>query len=161
MKRTGSCLILGFLICLVFSCHPREAQQTEMTATVLSDEDAIRDWYDLKTKTTNSGDFEFLRALFTEDVIFMPPGGSLFQGWEAYEAWAKPFFDANDIEENISYEEIGVFGDRAFIRTSYRMKSTPKAGGEPSESLGKAIWLFERQADGTWKGSHCIWNTNE
>lgn len=161
MKNLRGFLVVVFLLCLAVGCRPPAGDATVYAGDPDADIAAIEAWYDRKTETTNLGDFEGLRALFTDDVVFMPPGGALFQGWEEYQKWARPFFEANDVEENITYEEVGVSGDWAFIRTSYRMTSTPKAGGESIPGSGKAIWLFKRQPDGSWKGSHCIWNTNE
>ena len=161
MRTIKAGFAVVILLSVAWSCSSPEQEATDDSADLQSDEEAVKAWYDLRTQTINSGDFEGLRALFTEDVIFMPPGGALVQGWDAYEQWAKPFFDTNNVHEDITYEEVGVFGDRAFMRTSYRMTSTPKTGGDPTLGAGKAIWLFRRQADGTWKGSHCIWNTNE
>jgi len=160
MKNGVSVIVLFILLCPVFGCRHDIEEKSDYAANDQTDVEALKAWYHQKTMTTNAGDVEGLRVLFTEDVVFMPPGGPLFQGWETYREWAVPYFHDYDIEEQISYEEIEVFGDRAFMRTSYMMRSTPKAGGKPNTAKGKAIWLFERQEDGSWKGTHCIWNEN-
>lgn len=160
MKNTVSIFACFILLCLASGCRQDVEEKLHHAANNHADVEALRAWYDKKTTTTNAGDVDGLKILFAEDVIFMPPGGPLFQGWETYREWAVPYFHDYDIEENISYEEIEVWGDRAFMRTSYTMRSTPKEGGEPNTAKGKAVWLFERQGDGTWKGTHCIWNEN-
>ena len=158
-KNTGV-IRFGLLLRSVRGCQQQGNNSYPSDNTAEDDEAAIKAWYDQKTEVTNAGDVEGLKVLFTDDVIFMPPGGDLFQGWQTYHHWAGPFFDEHHVKENISYEEVGVNGDWAYIRTFYTMESTPKAGGETTVAKGKAIWLFRRQADGTWKGSHCIWNEN-
>ncbi|GEM_PF-1034588 len=160
MKNGVSVIALFILLCLVFGCRDDIEEKPGYAANNQTDAEALKAWYHQKTMTTNAGDVEGLRILFTEDVVFMPPGGPLFQGWGTYREWAVPYFHAYDIEEQISYEEIEIFGDRAYMRTSYTMRSTPKAGGNPITAEGKAIWLFGRQGDGSWKGTHCIWNEN-
>jgi len=41
-------------------------------------------------------------------------------------------------------------------------KYTPRTGeGESMEANFKAIILLQRMADGTWLGTHCIWNSND
>lgn len=154
-------LSLVTILCFMFGCQEVEKAALEAVVDIEADIKAINAWYDQKTETTNAGDFDGLKILFDEDVIFMPPDGPLFKGWEEYRQWAQPYFDEFDIEENITYEEVEVSGDWAFIRTSYTIESTPKAGGESTIGNGKAIWLFKKQADGSWKGTHCIWNSNE
>lgn len=161
MKKQLMILPIIVLLGFAFSCQKGEKAVEETMADIESDKEAIYTWYDQKTVTTNAGDFDGLKILFDENVIFMPPNGPLFQGWEVYRQWAQPYFDEFDFEEKIKYEEVGVSGDWAFIRTSYTTKSTPKAGGESTLGNGKAIWLLKKQPDGSWKGTHCIWNNND
>ena len=161
MKRNFFTVFLIVLLCCVFGCQQGEDVVEDPAADMEADKEAIFAWYNQKTEVTNDGDYDGLKILFDENIIFMPPNGPLFKGWDVYRQWAQPYFDEFDIEEKITYEETEVSGDWAFIRTSYTMKSTPKAGGEAILGNGKAIWLFKRQSDGTWKGTHCIWNSNE
>jgi ketosteroid isomerase-like protein len=162
MKNKIITVLSGILIlCFMFGCQEVEKAAKEAVVDIEADVKAIYAWYDQKTETTNAGDFDGLKILFDEDVIFMPPDGPLFKGWEVYREWAQPYFDAFDFKEKITYEEVGVYGDWAFIRTSYTIESTPKAGGETIRGNGKAIWLLKRHANGSWVGTHCIWNNNE
>ena len=160
MKKMYGIMLVPAMLCFMIACGTQSGQGTDTAVDTGSDIEAIKAWYDLKTETTNSGNVEGLRILFTDDFIFMPPGGEIIRGWDTYIQWAIPFFNEFDVKEEISYEEIGVAGDWAFMRTYYTMKSTPKDGGETAVGNGKAIWLFKRQPDGIWKGSHCIWNEN-
>jgi ketosteroid isomerase-like protein len=160
MRKFGVILSVVLIFFIMSGCQRDQGVTEGLETDVDVDKEAIYAWYDQKTETTNTGNFDGLKSLFSENVVFMPPDEPLYKGWEAYREWAQPFFEEFDIEENISYEEIEVSGDWAFIRTSYTMRSTPKAGGEPVLGNGKAIWLFKRQADGSWKGTHCIWNNN-
>ena len=75
--------------------------------------------------------------------------------------WGQPFFDQFNQEELVTIKEIEVSGNWAFVRLPYTLKLTPKAGGEPFQANGKGLWIFKRQADGTWKASRVIWNGNE
>jgi ketosteroid isomerase-like protein len=161
MKNLCLIIFLSFLLCCAFGCQKVEDVVEDAAVDIEAEKEAVFAWYDQKTETTNAGNFDGLKILFDENVIFMPPDGPAFKGWEVYRQWAQPYFDEFDIEENITYEEVEVSGDWAFIRTSYTMKSTPKAGGEAMLGNGKAIWLLKRQADGSWKGTHCIWSSNE
>ena len=145
MKKNRLLIILLLLAGAVLCCQQKGSEDTSILMTTEAGGDAIKAWYDQKTEITNAGDVEGLKMLFTDDVIFMPPGGDLFQGWETYYQWADPFFNEFDVKEEISYEEVEIHGDWAYIRTFYTMESTPKAGGETTVAKGKAIWLFRKQ----------------
>lgn len=132
----------------------------QQTFVDTADVEAIKSWYDQKTIITNAGDLDKLKSLFTEDVIFMPPNAILFKGWEAYREFAQSLFDEFNNEEEITYKEIEVFGDLAFVRISYRIQVIPKIGGETALMKGKGMWILKRQTDGSWKGTHCVWNSN-
>jgi len=105
-----------------------------------------------------SGDLEGWLNLFTEDVIFMAPNSPVSEGKDAIRGRAKRHFDQFDMEETISIDEIEVSGDLAFMRYSYAFKITPKAGGETDHANGKALAILKRQADGSWRCSHYIYN---
>jgi len=51
-----------------------------------------------------------------------------------------------------------VSGDWAFDRGREHYIVTPKAGGAPIEKTGNYLYLYRRQADGSWKQSRVIWN---
>ena len=37
---------------------------------------------------------------------------------------------------------------------------TPKAGGESMQEAVKGLHIYRRQADGSWKMTHDVWNTD-
>ena len=51
---------------------------------------------------------------------------------------------------------MGVRRRNYFIESADRWRH---ARAKASSDL--AIWFFRRQPDGSWKGRHCVWNTNE
>ena len=58
-------------------------------------------------------------------------------------------------------EEAKVYGDLGLTRCTYTLKMTPKAGGETiTFPEGKALTLYERQSDGSWKIKYDIFNSN-
>ena len=91
----------------------------------------------------------------------MQPNKASVEGKEAVLQWVQPWFDNFNIEDSHTIEEIEVSGDLAFARTMVTLMATPKAGGEALQMNNKVIWIFKRQADGSWKASHHIWNSND
>jgi len=65
-------------------------------------------------------------------------------------------------DDGHSIEETKVYGDLGLTRCTYTLKMTPKAGGETIIAMpdGKALTLYERQSDGSWKIKYDIFNSN-
>jgi uncharacterized protein (TIGR02246 family) len=111
----------------------------------------------------NTDDFDLWMSLWADDGIQMPPNAPANVGKEQIRGAMKPAFDGMDLEITInSIEEAKVYGDLALTRCTYRLKMTPKAGGEEiaAEPDGKALTLYERQADGSWKIVYDCFNSN-
>ena len=82
----------------------------------------------------------------------------VYTGREAVRSWTQDLVNQFAIQLTINSEEVEVFGDWAFVRTTYTTALTPKAGGEVVEERGKNIWIWKREADGSWKLARNIWN---
>lgn len=128
---------------------------------VEADVAAIRSLNDQVVAASNAGDVAGWLAFFTDDAVMMAPNAPAVVGKEAIRTWAQGVFDQFTFEETVTAEEIQVAGDWGFTRVTYTAKVTPKAGGEPQEETGKGIYIVHRQPDGSWKYTHCIWNSNQ
>ena len=62
----------------------------------------------------------------------------------------------------VSIEDAKVHGDLGLTRCTYTLKATPKAGGETINAMpdGKALTLYGRQSDGSWKIVYDCFNSN-
>jgi uncharacterized protein (TIGR02246 family) len=110
----------------------------------------------------NSGDFDLWISLWADDPIRMPPNAPANFGKEQIEKAVRPAFDAFDSDMTIHIEEAKVYGELGLTRASYTLEMTPKAGGDEIvlEPDGKALTLYERQADGSWKIVYDCFNSN-
>jgi len=163
MKKLLMLIPLVILLCFTFGCQKQGeevAEEAKPDVDIAADVEAIKACYDQKTDALKAGDTDRWIALFTEDIIFMPPNEAIAKGKDAIRQWVQPYFDQFDMDEAYSFDEIEVSGNWAFARVTGPFKFTPKAGGETIQQVSKSIWIFKRQADGSWKGSHCIWNSN-
>ena len=52
-------------------------------------------------------------------------------------------------------------GDVAIERYSGLFTVTPKAGGDAVAENIKGIHVYRRQADGSWKMTHDVWNSDD
>jgi uncharacterized protein (TIGR02246 family) len=128
-----------------------------------TDSAAIKEVLNQYAVAVNSGDFDLWMSLWADDGTQMPPNEPVHVGKEQIREANKPAFDAMDLEITIdSIEEAKVYGDLGLTRCAYTLKATPKAGGEEIvvEPDGKALTLYERQPDGSWKIVYDCFNSN-
>ena len=111
----------------------------------------------------NTGDFDLWISLWADDGVQMPPDTPARIGKEQIREVMKPAFDQMNADIIIhSIEDAKVYGDLGLTRCTYTLKMTPKAGGETINAMpnGKALTLFERQSDGSWKILYDCFNSN-
>ena len=114
-----------------------------------------------RADTFNKGDAAGIAAHFTGDAFLMAPDKSTMQGREAIQAYYQAIFDQYTPGLNSYYDEVEVSGDLAYGRGFAEVVLTPRQGGEALHSTAKYINILKRQADGSWKTTHDIWNSNE
>ncbi len=111
----------------------------------------------------NTGDFDRWISLWADDGVQMPPGAPTRVGKEQIREGMKPAFDQMNLDITIhSIDEAKVYGDLGLTRCTYTLDLTPKAGGETIHDTpdGKALTLYERQSDGSWKIKYDSFNSN-
>lgn len=135
------------------------------TATTSSDPAADRQAIAATAAQTqaaeNAGSVDQMRVHFADDLVMMAPNMPPVTGADSVAAAMGAFFAAFAVQIEYQSQEIAVFGDWAFDRGTYRHTLTPKAGGAPIPETGKYLWLYRRQADGSWKQARVIWNSSD
>lgn len=124
---------------------------------------AIRKVLDQYGETVQAGDFEGWLSLWTEDGVQMPDNAPTRVGKAAIAEAMRGAFEAMDLSITIhEVEDAQVWGDRGLTRCRYSLALTPKGGGETIEAMpnGKALTLYGRQADGSWKIVYDCFNSN-
>jgi uncharacterized protein (TIGR02246 family) len=108
-----------------------------------------------------AGDADRWIANWTEDCVQMPPRGTMRIGkqmlYESISAWFDAFA-VSDLE--MGDLEIQEMGDWAYSRLSYSYKTTPRDGRPAYVYEGKALTIYQRQPDGTWKIHRDCFNSN-
>lgn len=111
----------------------------------------------------NTGDFDLWMSLWADGGVQMPPGTPARIGKEQIQEGMKPAFDQMNLEIAITrIDEAKVFGSLGLTRCAYSLKMTPKEGGETITAMpdGKALTLYEKQSDGSWKIVYDCFNSN-
>ena len=108
----------------------------------------------------NAGDVEKYVSLFDGGAVIMPPNQSAVSGTGAVRVWAQALFGQFNVHVTVSPEELLVADLWDFERHLYTLVLTPKAGGNPMVHGGKAVVVYRRQSDGSWKGYIDCWDSN-
>jgi uncharacterized protein (TIGR02246 family) len=125
---------------------------------------AIKDMLNQYAKGCNTDNFDLWMSLWADDGTQMPPDAPARKGKEQIREGMKPVFDGMKLDIAIkSVDDVEVHGDLGLTRCKYTLKLTPKAGGDTIDAMpdGKALTLFRKQTDGSWKIVYDCFNSNE
>ena len=128
-----------------------------------ADINAINEVLNQYASYLRNGDFNRWISLLTDDGIQMPPDAPTNTGKGQINDVMKPVFDQMNLNMTIhTIDETKVFGDLGLTRCTYSLELIPKEGGETVNAMpdGKALTLYERQSDGTWKIKYDCFNSN-
>lgn len=109
----------------------------------------------------NQGNAAGIAAHFTEDGLLMVPDQPTRKGKAAVQSYYQHIFDEYETRLKSCYDEVKVSADLAFGRGFAEVTLIPKRGGDARSSTAKYINIMKREADGSWKTTHDIWNGNE
>jgi ketosteroid isomerase-like protein len=100
----------------------------------------------------------FVKLFYTEDAITLPPNAPAVKGQEAIIAFVQklfpPVFDYNQ-----ELLEIEGFANLAYDLETWSMTTAPP-GGQAFTDTGKLIWIWRKQADGSWKVWREMWSSD-
>lgn len=153
IRRTS--LLAALAAVATLGCGPA----TPATDTA-ADEAAIAEVREREMSAFTGGDMEASMSVITDDAVIMPPGEPALNGAEAARAWLQALHDFGTLTGRYTDASITVLGDHAIEHFVGELTITPKAGGPAITETVKGIHVYERQADGTWRISHDVWNTD-
>jgi ketosteroid isomerase-like protein len=107
----------------------------------------------------NSADIEGLVATVDNSLVAMPPDGGELLGPEGLRSGLGPSFEQFRWDATYPSVELNVAGDWAFERGTYQLALVPREGDDPPiRTEGNRLWIFRRQADGSWRISHIMFS---
>jgi ketosteroid isomerase-like protein len=115
-------------------------------------------------KAINNGDFESWLNLWSEEGIQMPPSTSLKIGIDHIRGANKFLFHDLTLRMDVmKFPAIKVFNDIGISVCEYRIMGERKDGGEKVVIMenGKALTIFKKQDDGSWKIIFDCFNSNK
>ncbi len=141
-----------FAVLASLACQPAEIGLTD------ADRDAIRASHDEWVTAMEAGNVEGLMALYTDDVVIMPPNMPALEGEAAARAWNEA--GPTIAEAGAVVHEIEGQGDLAVVRGAYSLTFLVEGLPEPVHDTGKFIEVHRRQPDGSWRMTHDIFNSD-
>ena len=160
----GHVHVLAFpVLALAVGCgSPPEQQEAAVPEAISTEADieAIRDRVDAYVVAINAADVDAWLEFMADDVLWMRDGGPILVGKEAIGSWGRDAFENAELEYALTTDEVVVSGDLAYVRGTHTVAVAPRDGSERWQVAGKHIYILRRQADGTWKITRSIWNTN-
>ena len=109
-------------------------------------------------KMAVAGDYGALvKAYYTADAILLAPNMPIANGPAAIEKLLHTFPPVTSL--SLHTEEVVSAGDMAWGRGTYAMTMAPPGAAVVADS-GKWMEVYQKQADGTWKTTRDMFNSN-
>lgn len=155
-------LIYQVVVILLIALTAYSCSQKEKTPDIETEKKAINEVLNQFAVTINDGDFDKWISLWSDNGIQMPPELPSRNGKAEIIDAMKPLFDQFFVEITINLEETKVYGTLGLTRCTYTVAITPKEGGDKIIAVpdGKALTLYEKQADAIWKIVYDCFNSN-
>ena len=161
MKRTLKVIALVFLFCITNSCQQGERVLVESKADVEADIQAIKNIVADYNAALNESDVARMMTIYADDAIEIRPNQPAFFGKEAIRSGKQNMFSEVNITEKDDIKSVEVSGNLAVAHFVWSANATFTESGNPANSKGNAIRIFERQTDGAWKCIYSIWSNED
>lgn len=144
--------VLASLMLLVVACQP--------AAGPLSGDDvaALQELGKSYARAVLAGDADAVAALYTDDAVEMPPGAPERVGREAIRAGYQG--GGETTEFTMIPLQIEGRADLAYDRGGWSWTGVMPGTTEPRTEVGKYLAIARRQADGSWRWTAAIWNSD-
>jgi uncharacterized protein (TIGR02246 family) len=153
-RRLSAVLAGTLLACSLLAVLPALAG-----AEIPADAKALAKLDDDWSKAAGTRDAKKVAAFYTEDAVVYPPNEPMAAGRAAAEkVWAR-YFAEPTYEVSWQTTAAGITGDLGFTAGTYE-DSYQGADGKSVASKGKYLCVWKKQADGSWKAVHDMWNAD-
>ena len=105
-------------------------------------------------------DVDGIMAALSGDHLTLPPGEPMPPNNQALAQWHRQRIDNVGLEIIPGTQEVEVFGDIAVERWDSQVRASPRDGSRVIEDSNKGLWVWARQADGSWKLWLSAWNSD-
>lgn len=151
------CAVTIMLLAAVACSDGRSA-----STTPAADRVAIDQLHERHVQAARQKDVEAFVATVTDDVVLMPPNDPGARGTAAVRTWFGNMFGAYTITGlEFPTTELHIDRDWAVKHYTYDWTVSPVAAGEPIRDRGNGLYVYRRQADGSWRVAYDIWTSSQ
>ena len=152
MIRMASIVVVGMLVALA---------GVQGASAQTGDERAIREADAAWSKAAAAKDLEGTLSFMAEDTLEMAPNAPLLTGKAAARKFWGDMFAAPGfaISWQATKAEVSRGGDLGYSIGSYQLSMQDKSG-KPMADRGKYVTIWKKQADGSWKVTVDIFNSD-
>jgi ketosteroid isomerase-like protein len=140
------------------SCAARETPPRDTSA----DRAAIEALHQRDEAAVLAAQADSLIALWTDDIVAMPPGGPIIRGKannaELLRAALAQQGEHRPLSYELRFEEVQIFDDHAFEWGTYR--GTARVGADTLVGTGKLMRLLARDSTGTWRVARTLFTAD-
>ena len=149
-------LLLPSWIALLSIAFVGAAAAADTTSAI---EQTLRDLDDQWSKAAGAKDVDKTVSFYSEDAVVMPPNAASATTKEAIRKIWKDLLTDAKISWKTKNVEVAQSGDLAFSSGAYEVTLNDPTG-KPVNDRGKFLEVWKKQADGKWKCTMDIWNSD-
>ena len=152
LKKLLKINLLLLLFLLIISCNP----SADYDSNILEIKKVNQKYLEFY----NSGNYEGVASLHTEDAVVMPPNVPARIGKDQIMSAIKEEVDMGFTDLKFIENDIKIFGNLAYDEGSYSLNVKSEKGEVIDNDSGKYLVVWEKQNDGRWLMKKDIWNSD-
>ena len=152
LKKLLKINLLLLLFLFIISCNPSD----DYDSNILEIKKVNQKYLEFY----NSGNYEGVASLHTEDAVVMPPNVPARIGKDQIMSAIKEEVDMGFTDLKFIENDIKIFGTLAYDEGSYSLNVKSEKGEVIDNDSGKYLVVWEKQNDGSWLMKKDIWNSD-
>ena len=154
--RTAFLLVLVSWAFVITTCSP-----TAPLDSRAADASAIQALDEQWSATAAKNDLEGTVAFYAEDAVLLAPNTPIATDRKAIrESWAGLLGPNTALSWKVSKVDVAKSGELGYLYGSYSLSIHDPKGGPPARDTGKMVEIWKKQADGKWKYTVDIYNSD-
>ena len=153
MRIDRTLVVAMFITAGLSACAKTPAAFTDADRTFI--QAAVTDSF---TNAVKSGDYAAAASWYTVDAVFMPANAPVVEGRPAIQKHFESFGKVSAFSQSVV--EVDGVGDLAYARVNFDLTFTPPNTTTPMSDKGKVLIVMRKEADGKWRTSRGIFNSD-
>lgn len=153
--------LAALLVFATLAACSQQATNDPSSSSTQNDTEAVQAFLTEIEQSFNGGNLDAFILVFADDAVISSQGSPDVIGAPAIRALYEAGMSQVNMQVSFNTEEILVFGDLAYERGTFTVKTAAKNTGQSlGEVTSRHIHIFKRQADGRWKTWRMMTNSS-